>query len=86
MTEEYRIDEASKTIDHVAAGGKKVEMNPCPFCGGEPSVISFKHTYSTLLVYQVMCFRCHTKPKLFGRGITKEDAIEAWNRRAGDGK
>ena len=61
------------------------ELKPCPFCGGKPSIISFKHTYSTFFVYQVMCFSCHTQPKFFGRGTTKGKAIEAWNRRAGDG-
>lgn len=60
------------------------ELNPCPFCGGEAAVVTFKHTYSTILVYQVMCFSCTTKPKFFGRGLTKQKAIEAWNRRVGD--
>ena len=84
MTNGNHVADASKTIDHVAEVGKKVELLPCPFCGGGPSVISFKHTYSTVLVYQSMCFKCHTKPKFFGRGLTKERAIEAWNRRAGE--
>jgi Lar family restriction alleviation protein len=60
------------------------ELKPCPFCGGEPRIVSFKHTFSRFLVYQVMCFACHTKPKYFCRGRTEEEAIEAWNRRAGD--
>jgi len=59
-----------------------MELKPCPFCGGEPRIVNFKHTYGTILVYQVMCFSCNTKPKLFGRGTTGRRAIEAWNRRA----
>ena len=78
------INEAKVEQDHVADGGKKEELKPCPFCGVEPSVISFKHTYSTVLEYQVMCLKCHTKPKFFGSGITKQKAIEAWNRRASE--
>lgn len=61
-------------------------LNPCPSCGNTPSIISFKHTFSTILVYQIMCFSCHTEPKFFARGMTKQKAIEAWNRRCVDGK
>ena len=70
----------------IREGNAMAELKPCPFCGGEPSVISFKHTYSTFLVYQVMCFKCHTKPKFFARGLTKEKAIESWNRGVDDAK
>lgn len=61
------------------------ELKPCPFCGAMPRMVTLKHTYSTYLVYQVMCFSCITKPKFFGRGSTKQRAIEAWNRRVSDG-
>lgn len=61
-----------------------MELKPCPFCGAKPHTVNFKHTNSTLLIYQVMCFSCNSKPKFFGRGTTEQRAIEAWNRRVSE--
>ena len=62
------------------------ELKPCPFCGAMPRIVKFHNRfYDRLSIHQVMCFSCCTKPKFFGRGITEQRAIEAWNRRAGDG-
>ena len=60
------------------------ELKPCPFCGGKPKIITFKHSYSRFLIYQIMCFSCYTQPRFFVRGETEQKAIEAWNRRVGD--
>lgn len=51
------------------------ELKPCPFCGGEAWLVMGS------CGYMVECGACH----IFGaiRG-TKEEAIEAWNRRAND--
>jgi len=53
------------------------KLKPCPFCGGEAKL--------NLLLgnYCVTCTEC--MGAIFpARGMTKEEAIEAWNRRAGD--
>jgi len=51
------------------------ELKPCPFCGSE-HVVCTKPT-----TWQVWCTDC----KCIGPWKTeREDAIEAWNRRAGE--
>ena len=56
------------------------ELKPCPFCGGEADI----RLDSELQIYFVIvCTKCPTN---VGRMwySKKKDAIEAWNRRAGD--
>jgi Lar family restriction alleviation protein len=62
------------------------ELKPCPFCGSKPSKVR-QHIVGGLAVayYTVECeagnSKCFIKPKTkFFR--SKEEAIEAWNRRA----
>ena len=53
-------------------------LKPCPFCGGEAKI--------TLLIgnYGVGCTKC--PGAVFNcRRQTKEEAIEAWNRRTNNG-
>lgn len=53
------------------------ELKPCPFCGGKAE------TNLLLGNYCITCTRC--MGAIFpARGMTKEEAIEAWNRRAGE--
>ena len=60
------------------------ELKPCPFCGG-----TAKYIYS-MPYNAVQCKKC----KVFGKTIVdsyeqrdgRAEAIEAWNRRAEDGK
>ena len=57
---------------------KEVKLKPCPFCGGEAEVALF------LGNYLVVCKCC--PGAIFPRkGMTEEEAVEAWNRRADDG-
>ena len=55
------------------------ELKPCPFCGGVAVVVKVDGTN----FYQVVCIKC---PVMFGRWwfSKKRDAVNAWNRRAGD--
>ena len=56
------------------------ELKPCPFCGGKARVTEFAGWfYGMCLCYD----ECRTCGPVKG---TKEEAIEAWNRRAEDGK
>lgn len=67
------------------------ELKPCPFCGGEASeVINILEADPEMALagvtednWKVLCLKC-----LGCGGIrrTAEEAIEAWNRRAEDGK
>ena len=60
------------------------ELKPCPFCGGKAEYI-YEMPYNA-----VKCTKCEA----FGKTIVdsyeqqdgKAEAIEAWNRRAEDGK
>lgn len=62
------------------------ELKPCK-CGAMPRMVKFQGRNELVPpVYQVMCFSCNTKPKPFGRGATKQRAIDAWNSRVGEGQ
>ena len=49
----------------------KKELKPCPFCGGEAEIVGYTIFWAT-------CKECTAETKDFD---TKEEAIEAWNRR-----
>lgn len=64
------------------------ELKPCPFCGSEAVIIrGFSlGRYMYRLKYYVVCspaFGCGGRTFNFD---TEQDAVEAWNRRADDGK
>ena len=49
------------------------ELKPCPFCGGEAIVDGCDDT-----LWIVICKECNSS---IGYKETKEEAVEAWNRR-----
>lgn len=57
------------------------ELKPCPFCGGKPYLDLY------ILPKYEYVIRCNVCSLEFGLyiGRNKEEAIEAWNRRADDG-
>ena len=55
---------------------KEAELKPCPFCGGEPILIK-----NGVGNYQVACDNCEVRQYAYAHK-SKEDASEAWNRRA----
>ncbi len=73
---------------------EKIRIKPCPFCGKEPTITTarrnpknrmFDFREDDIPQYVVVCRNCNM---YFGfltmRGgifMTKEDAIEAWNKR-----
>ncbi len=64
------------------------ELKPCPFCGRKPSKVYESRMFgSTLIFFYVKCkaatSRCRVKPSTM-MYKTAEEAIEAWNRRAGE--
>ena len=74
-----------------------MELKPCPFCGcSDVSIVNFgdphKRDWRVLCDNnECMCMVDFVKTVKTARGIkdyfpTKEEAIEAWNRRADDGR
>lgn len=59
------------------------KLKPCPFCGGEAITYSQDIDMYGNLMYGVICKNtgCGMIPSIY---LSKEQAIEAWNRRAGE--
>ena len=66
----------------------KIELRPCPFCGGEAQVTySYDETGGRLYVFGVSCKRCNLLLGHVGNGridgfSDPKSAVESWNRRA----
>lgn len=60
-----------------------MELKPCPFCGGKPFISARLPYFGETLTVAVVCENCNAASK---HKIKEEEAIEAWNRRAEDGK
>ena len=52
------------------------ELKHCPFCGGEANIDCGNGIYKRYYIY---CTKCGTRHP---SRLTREKAIEAWNRRA----
>ena len=52
------------------------ELKPCPFCGGEASMIKVDYVRGNTYCY---CTECKAKSPYC---LTREEAINAWNRRS----
>ena len=59
------------------------ELKPCPFCGGEAIITKHHNRFSEW--WLVSCTKCHISQTGSEYEFSFE-AIEAWNRRAEDGK
>mgnify|MGYP003468841772 CR=1 FL=1 len=57
-----------------------IELKPCPFCGGKPSIAQERY-----MEYYHLCHTCKgsTVQMHIHTGLypTKQEAIEGWNRR-----
>lgn len=56
------------------------ELKPCPFCGSENIR---EHSGYPLEYWSVKCLDCGGRMQFYG---SQQQAINAWNRRALDGK
>ena len=60
---------------------KKIELKPCPFCGGEAELVD----YGVSGAYEVVqCSDCWVRTRLFDKSIKIKSAVDAWNRRVGE--
>ena len=59
------------------------ELKPCPFCGATAEVNKHYPPYGRRIKVIVRCTICRCNSGEWGR---TDKAIEAWNRRANDGK
>ena len=58
------------------------ELKPCPFCGGKEVEIKGLDHFG-IMVFNAMCKKCYATG---GVARTQEQATQAWNRRAENGK
>ena len=57
------------------------ELKPCPFCGNKAEIINTGNHFPRVF-YRIVCYSfCTMQGKLYD---TKEEAVEAWNRREGE--
>ena len=61
---------------------KENELKPCPFCGGEE--IEVEH--DTQGAFWCYCPACWSRTGTYDQADGYTLAIEAWNRRADDGR
>lgn len=52
-----------------------MELKPCPFCGGEPTLSCYRN-------FLVKCFGSQCSADVESWGKTEEEAVEKWNTRA----
>lgn len=57
------------------------KLKPCPFCGGTAGTIG-DSVVEEDPAFWVRCWECGAETSVYN---TKEEAIEAWNRRADNG-
>ena len=72
------------------------ELKPCPFCGGTGTIKAVNKNYGFTIWCQ--CKKCNARTNGYCPSTNNEDetiesiencknrAVEAWNRRANDGK
>ena len=71
---------------------RKIELKPCPFCGGNAKIESIPpdEQYETT-AYYISCEHCGSSTS-FGyiyadktaRECTRKETVDKWNRRAGN--
>jgi len=64
---------------------KTYDIKPCPFCGGNGTIIHDTYTNNVECSY-VMCENCQArgvKIIVSARYCSDEEAVEKWNRRKG---
>lgn len=60
---------------------EQFELKPCPFCGGEATINTWRDERRRLNPAAIKCWDCEVETPVFDR---IKQAVEAWNRRAGE--
>lgn len=64
--------------------GKEINLLPCPFCGGEGWLDAFYNSDKMRMRYHAACVNSNCGVLPSGKyADTIEEAVEAWNTRAG---
>ena len=63
---------------------EKLKLKPCPFCGGK-ELIGRSPCMGSSWRFEIHCERCGSIVS-FHKKDEKKKAIEAWNKRDGEGK
>lgn len=68
----------------VEYAGQKVDLLPCPFCGGEPAIHSYRWRG---IYYRIFCIGddCPIRPVTQNNRILEQAAAD-WNHRPKEGK
>ena len=64
---------------------KMNKLKPCPFCGGKASICIDEENMEKGFAHKwyIVCDSCAT---CSGMAVSEKKAVEAWNRRADNGK
>ena len=58
-----------------------IELKPCPFCGGQLYIVSWRYEKERKNPISIKCVKCGAKSDVYDR---IKDAKSAWNRRTGN--
>ena len=72
-------DSARKEVLTMDVREKLIDLKPCPFCGSKPFV--WRTNHRTYIECPNLTANSH---RVMISGKTDKEAIEAWNRRAGE--
>ena len=59
-----------------------IELKPCPFCGGEAVMETFRAVRERFARYRVKCVECWCETDW--ESTSADEVTEKWNRRASD--
>lgn len=70
----------AKNAKYIKKPRKRESLKPCPFCGKEAKIDSYKSSMSSHLWWDIKCKGCGMR--IYPQK-TKRKAIKVWNRRVG---
>lgn len=56
---------------------EKIELKPCPFCGGIPYLSKWESYPGNVDIYEIICSHCKSRSS----NSLEKEIIELWNKR-----